>query len=154
MESKVKIRETAGGVIVSNEGKMLLVKLPSGEWFFPKGGIENGETPLEAAEREIGEETGIERGDLQKLKDFLSYQRPQLDNKEIIQRIHMFLFTTQKIDAHTKPEFRDEISETKWVAKEEVVELLSAPEDREFFLRVLGEIQEALQETKSEIRKS
>lgn len=30
-------------------------------WDFPKGGVETGETPLEAAHREVQEETGITR---------------------------------------------------------------------------------------------
>jgi len=37
----------------------VLVRNPRARWEFPKGGIETGETPREAAEREFREETGI-----------------------------------------------------------------------------------------------
>ncbi len=34
----------------------------SGEWQLPQGGIESGESPVEAAWRELAEETGLGRG--------------------------------------------------------------------------------------------
>jgi len=52
----------AGIVICKNEGKLsvLLIKDRFGKWTWPKGHIEKGETPQEAAEREIKEEVGLE----------------------------------------------------------------------------------------------
>ena len=119
--------------MVNANGEVLLVQQKEGSFVFPKGKIEDGETPLDAAEREVGEETGIGKEDLKRLKDFPVYQRPQLVNKEIIQRIHMFLFVTGKSDVCPIPEFRDEISGTRWAANDEAPGLLSAPEDKEFF---------------------
>lgn len=55
-------KDFAAGGVVSREGKLLLVKVKNllGEvrWTFPKGHPEQGETPLEAALREVEEETG------------------------------------------------------------------------------------------------
>jgi 8-oxo-dGTP pyrophosphatase MutT (NUDIX family) len=49
-----------GGIIKSPEGKYLLVQgRLSEKWSFPKGHIEEGETPLECVCREIKEETGL-----------------------------------------------------------------------------------------------
>lgn len=39
---------------------LLLVQHRSGAWLFPKGKAENDETPRQAAERELKEETGLE----------------------------------------------------------------------------------------------
>jgi 8-oxo-dGTP pyrophosphatase MutT (NUDIX family) len=50
--------EAAGGVVKNNEGKRLFI-LRFGRWDLPKGKIEKGETPAEAALREVEEETGI-----------------------------------------------------------------------------------------------
>ncbi|MHA1616853.1 MAG: bis(5'-nucleosyl)-tetraphosphatase [Candidatus Njordarchaeales archaeon] len=58
-----KILERSAGAIVfqKEDGKALylLLHYPAGHWDFPKGNIEKGEKEIEAARREIIEETGI-----------------------------------------------------------------------------------------------
>jgi 8-oxo-dGTP pyrophosphatase MutT (NUDIX family) len=46
-------------VRVTDEGWQALMLRAYRNWDFPKGLCEDGETPLEAAMREVGEETGI-----------------------------------------------------------------------------------------------
>src|SRR4051794_34548381 len=51
-----------GGVVIDNDGRILL-RRPTGDydgyvWTFPKGRSEPGESPTEAAIREVKEETG------------------------------------------------------------------------------------------------
>ncbi|MFA6035372.1 MAG: NUDIX hydrolase [Candidatus Micrarchaeia archaeon] len=45
--------------IVERSGKYLVMKRKNGIWEFPGGGIEKGEEPEKAAEREAREETGL-----------------------------------------------------------------------------------------------
>lgn len=57
-------REIAGALICSNDDKILLGRAAGGavysdSWCAIGGGIDNGETPKQAATREIAEETGI-----------------------------------------------------------------------------------------------
>ena len=56
---------SAGFILVSDnfensDPSVLLLHYKSGHWDFPKGNIENSETEIQAATRELKEETGIE----------------------------------------------------------------------------------------------
>jgi 8-oxo-dGTP diphosphatase len=50
----------AGGFVMNSDGQVLLIKSPRyGDWEFPGGQVEEGETITHALEREVFEETGI-----------------------------------------------------------------------------------------------
>jgi len=53
------IKEKSCGIIVFDDDRVLLIKHNGGHISFPKGHIEEGETPKETAIRETFEETGI-----------------------------------------------------------------------------------------------
>ncbi|KAK3284591.1 hypothetical protein CYMTET_7760 [Cymbomonas tetramitiformis] len=56
-----KYRECAGAVIFDRKGRLLVGerKDKPGAWQFPQGGLDSGETPVQAAWREMHEEVGI-----------------------------------------------------------------------------------------------
>lgn len=58
LKTQFKFFRAAGGLIRNNEGNYLLI-YRLGQWDLPKGKIEDGETDVLAAKREIAEETGI-----------------------------------------------------------------------------------------------
>ena len=57
--TKIAKRRSAGGVLFDKNGNIVLVQEIDGSWSMPKGGIDEGESPLDAAIREIKEETGM-----------------------------------------------------------------------------------------------
>lgn len=63
-----RVRERSAGAVVfrtAPEGRLyLLLRYGAGHWGFPKGHLEANETEVEAAIREIEEETGIPRARL------------------------------------------------------------------------------------------
>lgn len=131
---------TAGGIVLNKEGLVLVVSQNGNSWSLPKGHIDEGEDRLQAAVREIYEESGI-RG-LKLIKEFPSYQRYRIgldggEDKSELKTIHMFLFKTEQKDLKpidpTNPE-------AKWIKKEKVADLLTHKKDKEFFLSVLNDL--------------
>lgn len=72
-------RQISAGIVVYNdtpEGvKFLFLYRGRGYWNFPKGKIEGKERSIETAFREVAEETGLKRRDLNILPGFKVYDR-------------------------------------------------------------------------------
>lgn len=51
--------EKSCGIIIINNGSILLLHYPSGHWDFPKGHVDGDETEEQTASRELFEETSI-----------------------------------------------------------------------------------------------
>ena len=51
--------EKSCGIIIINNGSILLLHYPSGHWDFPKGHVDGDEKEEDTARRELFEETGI-----------------------------------------------------------------------------------------------
>jgi len=139
-KKKTKETKTAGGVVINNEGKVLVVSQHGNSWSLPKGHIDEGETALEAAKREIYEESGIK--DLELIKNLGEYQRYKIgktggEDKSELKNITIFLFKTT--ETALQPVDPDN-PEARWVDKEKVANLLTHPKDKEFFQRILNEI--------------
>ncbi|HTW54782.1 MAG TPA: RNA pyrophosphohydrolase [Stellaceae bacterium] len=75
-------RPCVGVVLVNKDGKVFVgrrVGMPDGlsAWQMPQGGIDAGETPLEAARRELYEETGTDKAEfVAETRDWLCYDLP------------------------------------------------------------------------------
>jgi 8-oxo-dGTP pyrophosphatase MutT (NUDIX family) len=148
MSKDLKIRKVAGGVVINLDGKVVLVKTNKSHWVLPKGGIEKGESGPQAAEREIQEEAGIDESDLEFKEELGSYERPDMGDKNEIQQITLFLFSTSSEYLKTK---RDKQSlKAKWVELDKVKEMLSAKGDKEFFETIREKVREAILEYKRE----
>jgi 8-oxo-dGTP pyrophosphatase MutT (NUDIX family) len=110
---------SSGGVVVrcSPSGYEVCLVNDGRYWGFPKGHIERGETPEEAAIREIAEETGIDRR-LLVLRTSLPpaeyvYRRPNR-GPLIFKRVHHFVIEAPEgAELHPDPA---EIAKAEWLA--------------------------------------
>lgn len=129
----MKLYESAGGVVLNTQGRVLVVSQHGTSWSLPKGGIEPGEDRLTAARREIYEESGVSQ--LELVEDLGTYRRYLLsatgeEDRSGVKTIHLFLFRTAESDLH--PVDPDN-PEARWVLPEEVPALLTHPADRDFY---------------------
>ena len=128
---------SAGGIIVRN-GKIVVVTQLGNTYSYPKGHVNDGENILDAAYREIYEETGLKNVDLKFIKELGAVKRRVGDtgnNKSI----RLFLFTTTK--EKLQPMDKDN-PEAIWVKIDDVAKHLTYMEDKDFFLRNIKDIKD------------
>lgn len=121
---KTRTYAAAGGVVIRH-GQMLLLDRPSrGEVRLPKGHIEKGESPVETALREVGEEAGL--GDLAVVADLgeqtveFEYEGAPVRRTEFYYLMRMESDVEYARSAKDAKDFRP-----MWVDVEEAEELLT-----------------------------
>lgn len=97
-------------VICKRDGQILYVRKPKSKWALPGGKIEAGETPRQAAARELSEETGLEALDLLYLAE--------CEKNKVMHYIFI-----AKISPATEPSPQNEIAACKWMHLKHVAEL-------------------------------
>lgn len=84
----MKLEKSCGAIILSSNNdnrKVLLIQHENGgHWAFPKGHVENGETEIETAAREIEEETGLQAEISTAFRKSVSYSPAEGITKEVV----------------------------------------------------------------------
>ncbi|MGV8920585.1 MAG: NUDIX hydrolase [Pseudomonas sp.] len=97
-------------VICKRDDEILYVRKPKSKWALPGGKIEAGETPAQAAVRELYEETGLVGLDLVYLAEY--------EKEKIVHYVFVAL-----ISASDKPSPQNEIAACKWLTFKKVMGL-------------------------------
>ena len=99
-------------------------------WSLPKGHIEEGETPEQAAIREVAEETGITSSITKSLGviDFWF----MAGGKRIHKTVHHFMFT--EVGGVLAAQ-ESEVDEVSWFPLEEIVDRLAYPDEKKLIAR-------------------
>ena len=151
--AKLPYRPCVGVMLVNADGAVFVGQRLDNDapaWQMPQGGIDEGETPLEAALRELGEETGLPEGSVTveaETEDWVTYDLPH----ELVPRIWKGRFRGQKqkwvlmrftgsddqVNIATEhPEF----SKWCWLPASDLVANI-VPFKREVYEQVLGEFE-------------
>lgn len=132
---------SAGGVIVRPNGvdfEVLVIRDLSEELTFPKGLIENGETALDAAFREIEEEVGLSDITLIKPLTPISYMYSR--DGVVHKVVQYFLFMTIGTE-ETRAQKEEGIHEITWMRIDEAIEAIGYREtNKKILLEVKAEL--------------
>jgi 8-oxo-dGTP pyrophosphatase MutT (NUDIX family) len=128
-----ELETSYGGVVV--RGDEILVITPAGRHVtgLPKGGLERGETPEQAAVREVREETGVVASVREPLGDVrYTYRR---DGRRVRKTVHFFLcdYVAGSTDDHDH-----EVDDARWIALSGAGTELTYPGERALIERLLS----------------
>lgn len=142
-------RETsAGGVVFrrapGGEVHYLVIRDSYENWGFPKGHLEPGEPPLDAARREVAEETGLQslepRGALEVIDWYFRFR-----GRTIHKYCHFFLFESES--GEPVPQTDEGITACVWKPLDEALSTISYANAREVLQRAAARVEEVTRAT-------
>ncbi len=119
----------AGGIVLRQARPPLIavVRLRKGEWVLPKGKLDDGETPRDAAMREVLEETGHDVS----VHEFLGTLAYDLNGRSKI--VH---YWRMEIGAKPTRDLMPDVTAVDWLPLDAAVERLSRDHERAFLANV------------------
>jgi 8-oxo-dGTP pyrophosphatase MutT (NUDIX family) len=130
----MKVVRQAGAIVVrfdDDEPRLLLVTARRNPktWIFPKGHIEDGETPAEAAVREAREEAGVVGRALGSVGSL------EVDFEDVSVDVEYFLLTLEKDKGES-----NEGRKRRWCTREEALDRLEVDETRALVEKALARL--------------
>lgn len=121
----------AGGVVFRKRGfrtEYLLVRSSKSrdEWVLPKGHVESGETPGDAAVREVKEEAGVRVT----LADFLGYTSFEQERGQVVVANYLMSWHRNENEGENPSESGENGRDPSWMTYRFALEKLSYPESR------------------------
>ena len=132
---KLKKEKSCGCVIIENNKVLLILQQNDAYWGFPKGHVENGETEIETAKREVKEEVGLDV----KIDESKRYVTNYIVRNEIDKTSVFYMATPiggkiQKQDS--------EVKEVKWCTFEEALTLITFDNLKEVLRNVTEDLKQ------------
>ncbi len=121
----MRVERSAGGVVIRkvDDGfRVLVIQDSHSRWSFPKGRIEAGETPVQAAQRETTEEVGIRNLTVVTslgTSDFWFVARYEQPGQKVHKLVDHFLFETDP-GAEGQAQEPDRVQRLHWVHPKEL----------------------------------
>jgi len=132
----LKTQRSAGGVIYRRRGgavEIAMIAIKGGSvWCLPKGMVDRGETPEEAAVREVREETGLKGTIVDKVGSVSYWYFIKEENAKCKKTVDFYLM--RYVGGSTSDHDR-EVDESSWLPIEEASERAAYKGDREIISR-------------------
>ena len=114
--------EAAGGLVERTDNKLLFI-FRNNKWDLPKGGVEKNELIIEAAKREVTEETGV--ADLI-VQNQLSetYHIFKKGKRYRLKKTYWFRMSTN-YTGHLQPQIEEGILKAEWISKDGIKDFLN-----------------------------
>jgi 8-oxo-dGTP pyrophosphatase MutT (NUDIX family) len=136
---KASARERSAGGVVVRDGEVVVIvptrRASDGSRVLalPKGHIDPGENALQAATREVREETGVVGEPVTELGETRYWYRR--DGQTIPKSVSFYLFSY--VEGHTE-DHDDEVEEARWIALQDAQSELSHAAEREMVARAVA----------------
>ena len=135
------LREFSAGGVVVDDGRLAAIRpqgRPAGHWALPKGAIDQGEQGVEAAVREVLEETGLVAEPVRRLEPIrYVYQR---GGERIFKMVTFWLMRPVGGELGAIAEaMRVEVAEAAWLPLREAPALLAYRGERQLVAAMLAE---------------
>jgi len=110
-KSQFTVLEAAGGLVFNPSGKALMI-LRLGFWDLPKGKIDPGETPEQAAVREVQEETGLNEVEIEHPMRTTYHTYRHEKKGRIFKPTHWYKMRTAETEL--TPQTEEQIERAEW----------------------------------------
>ena len=125
----MKQEKSCGCIVINENNEVLLIHHNAGHWDFPKGHVEEGETEVQTAIREVKEETNIDVEVNEKYRYVTEYSPKENVMKKVI-------FFLAKNISNNKEAQLEEVSEVKWFNIEEAIEKITYNTSKEILIKL------------------
>ncbi len=130
---KLRKEKSCGCIIIKNRKVLLVYEKNTNFWGFPKGHMEEGESEIQTALREVKEEVGLEV-DIDKEK---RYELNYIIRDEIDKTTVLYIARTKSEEIIMQ---ESEIANIKWCDFDEALNTLTFENWREMFKKVIEDI--------------
>ena len=125
--------EKSCGAVIFDENKILIIQQSAGHWGFPKGHVEEGETEIQTAKREIKEETNLDVEINERFRYVEHYSPKEGVEKDVV------FFVANKISGEIIAQ-EEEVQKILWVSYEEAMEMLTFESSKNVLEKVMRDL--------------
>ena len=131
----MKQEKSCGCIIINDKDEVLLVRHNKGHWDFPKGHVEDGETEIQTAIREVKEETNIDV----EVNEEYRYSTKYSPKENVIKEVIYFL--ARNISDNKQAQL-EEVSEVKWVEFKTAIDTITFDSSRDILIQLKQDLEE------------